>query len=41
MDYKCSRVKEAVKELDNVFSAIFEPQSTKKTVEPVLGTLMS
>lgn len=40
LDQKCSRVKEAVKELNNVFSAIYEPKGTKKTTtESVLGTL--
>ncbi|XP_078119766.1 dynein axonemal heavy chain 8-like [Sander vitreus] len=38
LDYKCSRVREAVKELGNVFSAIYESKGTKKTVEePVSG----
>ncbi|XP_051284477.1 dynein axonemal heavy chain 8-like [Dicentrarchus labrax] len=38
LDYKCSCVKEAVKELGNVFRAIYESEGTRKTVEePVPG----
>ncbi|GLD50869.1 dynein heavy chain 8, axonemal [Lates japonicus] len=38
LDYKCSHVKDAVKELSNVFRAIYESKGTKKTIEePVSG----
>ncbi|KAM7400305.1 hypothetical protein PAMA_004821 [Pampus argenteus] len=38
LDYKCTRIKAAVKELDIVFSAIYVSKDTKKTVvEPVPG----
>ncbi|XP_044223058.1 dynein axonemal heavy chain 8-like [Thunnus albacares] len=40
LDYKCSCVKEAVKELGNLFSAMYESKGTKKTVEePVPGEI--
>ncbi|CAK6957757.1 dynein axonemal heavy chain 8-like [Scomber scombrus] len=35
LDHKCGHVKDAVKELCNVFSAIYELKGTKKTEEPV------
>ena len=42
MDSKCSRIYEAVKELGNVFSALYESKGTKKAVEePVSGALKS
>ncbi|XP_041805872.1 dynein heavy chain 8, axonemal-like [Chelmon rostratus] len=38
LDYKCNRVKEAVRELCNVFSGIYQSKGTKKAVEePVPG----
>ncbi|KAM9349881.1 dynein axonemal heavy chain 8-like [Symphorus nematophorus] len=38
LDYKCKRVKEAVKELGNMFSGIYESKGMKKIVEePVPG----
>lgn len=40
LNYKVGRVKEAVTELGNVFSAIYESKGAKKTVqEPVAGAL--
>ncbi|XP_068458453.1 dynein axonemal heavy chain 8-like [Clinocottus analis] len=37
LDSKCSHVKYAVKELGNIFSAIYESKGTKKTAEEVSG----
>ncbi|XP_070701078.1 dynein axonemal heavy chain 8-like [Pempheris klunzingeri] len=36
VDFKCGRVREAVKELDYVFSAIYESKGTKKTVKELI-----
>uniref|UniRef100_UPI0037E892BB dynein axonemal heavy chain 8-like n=1 Tax=Semicossyphus pulcher TaxID=241346 RepID=UPI0037E892BB len=37
LDNKCSRVKTGVRELNNVFSAIYESQISMKTEKPVAG----